>query len=302
MISKLALPIQDHYRQHGTMLPSTQPGLLRRLAQLYAGLVLYGFSAALILLSGLGNVPWDVLHQGLSVHTGIGTGVWVCLVGALLLLLWIPLRQRPGLGTVSNVVVLGVVLQAMVDAFDQPAAPAARAGLLVTGILLNGVATGLYIGARFGPGPRDGLMTGLAARGHSLRVVRTAIELTVLASGWLLGGTVGLGTVAYALAIGPLAKVFVPLLEVPAPIAPIAPAAPQRRDDRWRRNGAASSPRPVADSTIGTVSSRRPWRWTLVPSHAAIAVTSPTASASACGPSSDSSDSQSCAAIRQPSA
>jgi uncharacterized membrane protein YczE len=271
------------------MLPGPQL-LLRRLVQLYAGLVLYGFSASLILLSGLGNVPWDVLHQGLANHTPIGTGVWVCIVGALLLLLWIPLRQRPGLGTVSNVIVLGVVLQLMLEAFDEAHGPAARVALLVVGVVLNGVATGLYIGARFGPGPRDGLMTGLAARGHSLRVVRTAIELVVLASGWLLGGTVGLGTVVYALAIGPLAKVFVPLLEVP------------QRDERWRRNGAASSPRPVADSTIGTVSNRRPWRWTLVPSQVRIAATSPTASASACGPSSDSSVSHNCAAIKQPSA
>jgi uncharacterized membrane protein YczE len=272
------------------MLPGPQDRLLRRLVQLYAGLVLYGFSAALILLSGLGNVPWDVLHQGLANHTGIGTGVWVCVVGALLLLLWIPLRQRPGLGTVSNVIVLGLVLQAMVDAFGTPDAAAARVALLVGGIVLNGVATGLYIGARFGPGPRDGLMTGIAARGHSLRAVRTAIELTVLASGVALGGTAGIGTIAYALAIGPLAKVFVPLLEVP------------QRDPRWRRNGPASSPRPVADSTIGTVSSRRPWRWTLAPSQVRIAPTSPAASASACGPSSDSSASHSCAAIRQPSA
>jgi uncharacterized membrane protein YczE len=188
--------------------------LPRRLAQLYAGLVLYGFSAALILLSGLGNVPWDVLHQGLANHTGIGTGIWVCIVGALLLLLWIPLRQKPGLGTVSNVVVLGIVLQVMVDAFDQPHGLGARVALLVVGIVLNGVATGLYIGANFGPGPRDGLMTGLAARGHSLRAVRTAIELTVLGSGWLLGGTVGVGTVLYALAIGPLTQLFLPYLAV----------------------------------------------------------------------------------------
>jgi len=264
--------------------------MLRRLLQLYSGLVLYGFSASLILLSGLGNVPWDVLHQGLANRTGIGTGLWVCIVGALLLLLWIPLRQRPGLGTVSNVIVLGVVLQVMVDAFDEAHGTTARIALLATGVVLNGVATGLYIGARFGPGPRDGLMTGLAARGHSLRAVRTAIELTVLASGALLGGTIGIGTVVYALAIGPLAKLFVPLFEVP------------QREARWRRNGSASSPRPVAASTIGTVSSRRPWRWTFSPSHAAIAVTSPAASASSCAPSSDSSVSHSCAAIRQPSA
>lgn len=264
--------------------------MLRRLAQLYAGLVLYGFSASLILLSGLGNVPWDVFHQGLANHTGIGTGIWVCLVGAALLVLWIPLRQKPGLGTLSNVIVLGVVLQAMVEAFDQPHGTAPRVALLGAGVVLNGVATGLYIGARFGPGPRDGLMTSLAARGHSLRVVRTAIELTVLAAGALLGGTAGIGTLVYALSIGPLAKVFVPLLDA------------QPREPRWRRNGPASSPRPVADSTIGTVSSRRPWRWTLVPSQVRIASTSPSASASACGPSSDSSASQSCAAIRQPSA
>jgi uncharacterized membrane protein YczE len=259
--------------------------LPRRLAQLYAGLVLYGFSASLILLSGLGNVPWDVLHQGLANHTGVGTGIWVCIVGALLLLLWIPLRQKPGLGTISNVVVLGVVLQVMVDVFDEPHGTAPRIALLVAGVVLNGVATGLYIGARFGPGPRDGLMTGLAARGHSLRVVRTAIELAVLASGAALGGTVGVGTVVYALSIGPLAKVFVPLLD--------AERGAQRREARWRRNGAASSPRPVADSTTSTVSRRRPWRWTLVPSQVRIAATSPTASASACGPSSDSSDSHS---------
>jgi uncharacterized membrane protein YczE len=202
--------------------------LPRRLLQLYAGLVLYGASAGLVLLSGLGNMPWDVLHQGLEEQTGIGTGLWVDIVGALLLLLWIPLRQKPGLGTVSNVVVLGLVLQAMLAAFDQPHAPAARAALLLCGIALNGVATGLYIGARFGPGPRDGLMTGIAARGHSLRVVRTAIELTVLVTGVLLGGTLGVGTVLYAVAIGPLAHVFVPLLTVPeraaAPPRAVAPA------------------------------------------------------------------------------
>ena len=270
--------------------------MLRRLLQLYVGLVLYGFSASLILLSGLGNVPWDVLHQGLAQRTGIGTGIWVCIVGALLLALWIPLRQRPGLGTVSNVIVLGVVLQLMLDAFDEAHGTPARVALLAVGIVLNGVATGLYIGARFGPGPRDGLMTGLAARGHSLRVVRTAIELTVLASGALLGGTVGIGTVVYALAIGPLAKLFVPLLAVPEPAS-----APQRAAT-WRRNGAASSPRPVTDSTSGSVSSRRPWRWTLSPSHVRIAATSPAASASSRAPISDSSVSQSCAAIRQPSA
>ncbi len=189
--------------------------LARRLLQLYAGLTLYGASAAMILLSTLGNDPWDVLHQGLSRQTGIGTGIWVCIVGALVLLLWIPLRQRPGLGTVSNVVVIGVVVEIALALSTPPEAMAARIALLLSGVVLNGVATGLYIGARFGPGPRDGLMTGLAARGMSLRAVRTGIEVAVLALGAVLGGTVGVGTVVYALAIGPLAQVFVPLFTVP---------------------------------------------------------------------------------------
>jgi uncharacterized membrane protein YczE len=198
--------------------------LARRLAQLYAGLVLYGLSSAFILLSALGNDPWDVLHQGLSRRTGIGTGTWVCLVGAIVLLLWIPLRQRPGFGTLSNVVVIGVVIELVLGTFEPPGAIGARAALLATGVVVNGVATGLYIGARLGPGPRDGLMTGLAARGRSLRAVRTAIEATVLVAGAALGGTVGIGTVVYALAIGPLAHVFVPAFTI-RPTAVPAPAA-----------------------------------------------------------------------------
>jgi uncharacterized membrane protein YczE len=198
----------------------------RRLAQLYGGLALYGISGSLIILSALGNDPWDVLHQGLSRQTGIGTGAWVCIVGAVVLLAWIPLRQRPGLGTISNVVVIGLVMEAMLTAFPAAHGDAARVTLLLSGVVLNGLATGLYIGASFGPGPRDGLMTGLAARGHSLRVVRTGIELTVLALGAALGGTVGIGTVVYALAIGPLAHVFVPALtvRVPAPVPATTPA------------------------------------------------------------------------------
>jgi uncharacterized membrane protein YczE len=192
----------------------SQPLLLRRLGQLYAGLLLYGVSASLLLLAGLGNDPWDVLHQGLSRQTGIGTGTWVSLAGAVVLLGWIPLRQRPGLGTLSNVVVLGVVVEAMLAAFGPAHELGVRITLLASGVVLNGFATGLYIGARFGPGPRDGLMTGLAARGHSLRVVRTGIELTVLTVGFALGGTVGIGTVLYAVAIGPLAQMFVPALRV----------------------------------------------------------------------------------------
>jgi uncharacterized membrane protein YczE len=192
--------------------------LPRRLTQLYVGLVLYGVSGSFILLSGLGNDPWDVFHQGLSRQTGIGTGWWVCIVGALVLLLWIPLRQKPGLGTVSNVIIIGVAVVIMLALFDQPAALGERIALLVAGVVLNGVATGMYIGARFGPGPRDGLMTGLASRGHSIRVVRTGIEISVLVAGALLGGTVGIGTLVYAVSIGPLAHVFVPAFTVRSPL------------------------------------------------------------------------------------
>lgn len=193
--------------------------LPRRLVQLYGGLVLYGFSDALIVLAGLGVDPWDVLHQGLSRRTGLGIGTWSIIVGALVLLAWLPLRQRPGLGTVSNVIVVGLSINATIALVPAPSNLVARGGLLVAGVVLNGLATGCYIGARFGPGPRDGLMTGLAARGHSIRVVRTVIELIVLATGWLLGGSVGVGTVLYAVAIGPLAHVFIPMLTVARPEA-----------------------------------------------------------------------------------
>jgi len=182
-----------------------------RLVQLLAGLVLYGVSSSLLVLSGLGLDPWDVFHQGLARHTPLAIGTWAILVGVAVLLLWIPLRQRPGIGTLSNVVLIGGTMDVVLAHVHAPHALAARIACLVCGVFLNGVATGAYIGAGLGPGPRDGLMTGLAARGHSIRVVRTAIELTALVTGWLLGGTVGVGTILYALAIGPLAHVFVPL-------------------------------------------------------------------------------------------
>jgi uncharacterized membrane protein YczE len=182
-----------------------------RLVQLYCGLVLYGVSASLLVLARLGLDPWDVFHQGLSRTFGLTIGTWTILVGVVVLLLWIPLRQRPGIGTVSNVVLVGLTMNVVLGHVHPPHALAVRIACLVSGVFLTGVATGAYIGAGFGPGPRDGLMTGLAARGHSIRVVRTSLELTVLGTGWLLGGTVGVGTVLYALAIGPLAHVFVPL-------------------------------------------------------------------------------------------
>ncbi|WP_242454106.1 YczE/YyaS/YitT family protein [Bailinhaonella thermotolerans] len=196
--------------------PRRAPGrrLVRRLAGLYAGLALFGVSMALMIAAGLGLPSWDVLHQGLAARTGLPFGWIVIGVGAVVLALWIPLRQRPGLGTVSNVIVVGLAVDAASAVLPTPDHPAARAGFLLAGILLNGVATGLYIGARFGAGPRDGLMTGLAARGISIRAARTILELAVLAAGWALGGTAGLGTLLYAVGIGPLAQYFIRVFTV----------------------------------------------------------------------------------------
>ena len=191
-----------------------RPPRLRRLTQLYAGLVLYGISDSMLLLAGLGVDPWDVFHQGLSRRIGLGVGTWAVIVGVLVLLLWIPLRQRPGFGTLSNVIVVGLVIDAVLVTVPPVHGAVARVLVMVVGVVLNGIATGAYIGAGLGPGPRDGLMTGLAARGHSIRVVRTCIEITVLLTGWLLGGTVGLGTVVYALGIGPIAHLSIPRLAI----------------------------------------------------------------------------------------
>jgi uncharacterized membrane protein YczE len=155
-----------------------------------------------------------VFHQGISDRTGIPIGTVGILVGIVVLLLWIPLGQRPGLGTVSNVIVVGLVIDGALLVLPEPDAVAARVSFMVAAIVLNAVATALYIGARLGPGPRDGLMTGLAAKGYSVRVARTAIEVSVLALGWLLGGTVGVGTALYALWIGPLVHVLLPRLTV----------------------------------------------------------------------------------------
>ncbi len=185
--------------------------------QLVAGLWLFGASVALLVRADLGLDPWNVLHQGIASQTGASLGVVVIAVSVVVLALWVPLRQRPGVGTLANVVGVGLSLDATLAVLPAPTGLPSRMALLVAGIIANGVATGLYIGAGLGPGPRDGLMTGLAARGLSIRIARSAVEVAVLVVGWLLGGTVGLGTVAYALAIGPLAHVFIPLLAIPAP-------------------------------------------------------------------------------------
>ena len=190
----------------------------RRLVQLFAGLTLYGWSMAMLVRSELGLDPWDVFHDGVSRWIGLSFGTVVILVGLAVLALWIPLRQWPGLGTVANAVVIGLVTDLGLAVLSTPDSLLARGGLLVGGVVLNGLAGGMYIGSQFGAGPRDGLMTGLVRRtGRSIRLVRTSLEVTVLALGWLLGGVVGVGTVLYALAIGPLVQLFLPPLTVELP-------------------------------------------------------------------------------------
>jgi uncharacterized membrane protein YczE len=189
--------------------------LPRRLSQLLAGLALYGVSMAMMIRSGLGLDPWDVFHYGVSGHLPLSFGTVVTLVGAVVLLAWIPLRQAPGLGTIANVLVIGVTSDVTLSVLPRPSELWLRAVLLVLGIVLNGLASAMYIGAQLGPGPRDGLMTGISRRsGLSIRLVRTVQEVVVVAVGFALGGTVGLGTVLYALSIGPLVQRFLPLLVV----------------------------------------------------------------------------------------
>ena len=192
------------------------PRLPRRLGQLMVGLTLYGISLAMMVEAHLGLDPWDVLHDGVAKRLPLSFGTVVILTGALVLLLWWPLREMPGLGTVANVIVVGVATDVALAVLEQPASLVGRSSLLGAGVVLNALAGALYIGAQLGPGPRDGLMTGLVRRtGWSVRVVRTSLEVAVLVIGFALGGTVGAGTVVYALAIGPLLQLFMPPLVVP---------------------------------------------------------------------------------------
>ena len=194
----------------------TARDLRRRLPQLLVGIVILGVGIALTLQARLGVSPYDVLHQGIARRTGLSVGTVVILVGLVILLFWIPVRQRPGIGTVLNTLSVGVVIDLALRVVPEPDPIPARIPMLVVGIIVTGLGMGLYIGAGLGPGPRDGLMTGIAARGHALWAVRTLLELAALAAGWVLGGNVGVGTVLFAFGIGPLGHFFLGRLHLGA--------------------------------------------------------------------------------------
>ena len=198
--------------------PLTGPRAIwaRRIIQLLLGLVVYGIGLALMVRAGIGVAPWDVLSQGISQRTGLPFGLVTNIVGALVLLLWIPIRVRVGFGTVANVLLIGTSAQLGLNLIPQQTVPWVQGLVFAGGLALVAVATGLYIGARLGPGPRDGLMTGLHRRtGWPIWIVRTGIELIVLIAGILLGGQFGIGTILFALLIGPMVGVALPLLRVP---------------------------------------------------------------------------------------
>ncbi|MFN8022703.1 MAG: hypothetical protein U0Q03_14340 [Acidimicrobiales bacterium] len=186
-----------------------------RLVRCLAGLAMFGLGISCILEADLGAAPWDAFHQGVSKHTGISVGTVIVIVGLLLLLLWIPLRQRPGLGTILNALEIGVTVDLIMPVLPDAEALLPRVGYLVAGLLSVAIGSGLYIGSGLGAGPRDGIMIGLAKRGLSVRVARTVIEVTVLVFGVLLGGTIGIGTLAFTFGIGPLVQVFLPRLTLP---------------------------------------------------------------------------------------
>ena len=177
--------------------------VLRRLPRLVIGLVLCGIAFALAVHADLGLDPWDVLHQGIADHVGMSIGTVSVYVGLVVLVGWIPLRERIGIGTILNTLIIGLTMNVVLWVVPEPTTLATRWAMLITGLAVAGPGVGLYIGARLGPGPRDGIMTGLAQRGPSIRLVRTGIELAALTAGWLLGGTVGIGTVLFAVTIGP---------------------------------------------------------------------------------------------------
>ncbi|MDI2033306.1 YczE/YyaS/YitT family protein [Paenarthrobacter nitroguajacolicus] len=198
--------------------------MTRRITQLLIGLAMYGISLAMFIRAGLGLDPWDVFHQGLAVKTGFSIGVVVIAVSFLVLLLWIPLRQMPGVGTIANAVLVGLFADLGLWLIPEFSHLGGQIAMLAGAVILNGIASACYIGARLGPGARDGLMTGLVRRtGWSVRLVRTGIEVVVLAVGILLGGSVGVATVVYALAIGPIVQVLLPKFMVPERAKATAP-------------------------------------------------------------------------------
>jgi uncharacterized membrane protein YczE len=239
-------------RQSPPAPPSDEPGpleqlragrLTRRLPQLYVGLLLYGLTAACLIRSRLGNAPWDVLHQGIAGHLGISIGTVTIVASVVVLLAWLPLRQMPGLGTLSNAAIVGLATNLGLAVLPTPHELAGRIALMTVGIAGNAVATAMYIGARFGPGPRDGLMIGLHRRtGRPIWVVRTSIEVSVVVLGWLLGGVFGVGTVLYAVAIGPLVQRLLPLFTVRTSRRPYRPRA-SSTFDRWTGSQSESGPR-----------------------------------------------------------
>lgn len=232
--------------------------LARRLVQLYVGLALYGLTLAMMIRSRLGNAPWDVLHQGLADHLGIGIGTALIIVSGLVLLAWIPLREVPGLGTISNAVMIGVVADVVLAVLPAPHGLALRLVLMVGGIVGGALATAMYIGAQLGPGPRDGLMTGLHRRtGRPIGVVRTLLEVSVVLIGWALGGRLGIGTLLYAVAIGPLVQRMLPGWVVALPLG----GEERRRvgGDHHLDGGEALVAQPgLAQDVDATVGERRP--------------------------------------------
>lgn len=203
--------------------------VLARIPGLLLGLVLFGAGIALKLRSGLGLSPWDAFHQGVAIHLPLSIGVVTILVSGFVLLAWIPLRQRPGVGTLLNAVSVGLTIDITLRLVGDAGSTVVRWAYLLGSVGLIGLGSGLYIGARLGPGPRDGVMTGLADRGLSIRMARTLIEGTVLLAGWLMGGAVGIGTVVFAVLIGPLVQFFLPRFDRgPIPVAVPTPRRPGR--------------------------------------------------------------------------
>jgi uncharacterized membrane protein YczE len=196
------------------LIPVTGERLTRRIVQLIIGLVLFGVGIGLMLQSGLGVPPWDVLHQGLARRFGLTVGLWSIIVSVVVLLLWLPLRQPYGLGTLLNAIIIGVIIDLTGAVIPAAGVTAVAWSMLLGGVVLIGIASGLYIGANLGPGPRDGLMTGIARRGPSIRLTRAVIEISVLTLGAILGGTFGVGTIIFALAIGPLVQYFLPRWDI----------------------------------------------------------------------------------------